>query len=750
MRFVLLLALFEFGLSALAGAQRYGYHVIGDSSGGWARALEAIGLRPSSAKSAAVYVVRPGSDDQSLDWTSAVRDGAFLIIEGVTPLAARLGFIGVGESVLVRRELDARYTGQFILWQEPLRVAQVTTRAGTRVFSRDRWSSAPLLAGRKSGAGAILWAAVSPGKSGFERLPYLPQALFDLGLVPPTMDKRLQVFFDYSYRTRADPEYLAARWRASGISRLFVSSWYFLEPDTERDRYLTRLVEAAHRNGITVYAWLELPHVDERFWQQHPEWREKNGVLEDALVDWRKNMNLLNDQSFAAAEILVTALLRRFDWDGAVLSELYFEGTRGLRVPADMTPFNDDVRREVKVRYGFDPASLFNDEAPGDPERRPARLQQFLAYRAELQRRLHERWLDVLVRIRGERGSFGITVCYVDDLSEPTMRDLIGADVRSLLPMLESRDVSLLVQDAYVLWGQGPDRYKRIGAEYAPLVPRERLGVDINIVTRKVATFPTRHQTGTELLQLVHTGQREFGTVALYAEHSLLPPDLGLLTSAQSTVDVFEPQPDATVIVESRLGVGVRWRGEARVDGAAWPYVSDGVVWLPGGRHTVSVSHVTPMTRVVDFTGDLGSLAATPEGIRLRYRADARAIVSLDRMPIEVLVDDVRTTVPMLNGAGGRTTLMLPAGGHRVELRTITRVPETRGDESVAERDALQGAKRRVAVMRRQPYRDGTQPTCALAAVSCPSACCHRKNTTEMITKKNSPPGTHMINAPIN
>ena len=41
---------------------------------------------------------------------------------------------------------------------------------------------------------------------------------------------------------------------------------------------------ACHRNAILVYAWFELPHVSEKFWEQHPEWREKTALGQDAQV----------------------------------------------------------------------------------------------------------------------------------------------------------------------------------------------------------------------------------------------------------------------------------------------------------------------------------------------------------------------------------------------------------------------------------------------------------------------------------
>ena len=55
-----------------------------------------------------------------------------------------------------------------------------------------------------------------------------------------------------------------------------------------------------------MYVWLELPHVSEQFWADHPEWREKTAMLQDAQLDWRKLMNLTNRDCFAAVSKGVT------------------------------------------------------------------------------------------------------------------------------------------------------------------------------------------------------------------------------------------------------------------------------------------------------------------------------------------------------------------------------------------------------------------------------------------------------------
>ena len=122
--------------------------------------------------------------------------------------------------------------------------------------ARERWQQAPLMAGLRRGAGAVLWVAASPGARGYERFPYLLHALADLGFEPPFEARRLWAFFDSSYRMRADLDYLARRWRKSGIAALHVAAWHYFEPDPRRDEYLQQLIRVCHRNAILVYARL--------------------------------------------------------------------------------------------------------------------------------------------------------------------------------------------------------------------------------------------------------------------------------------------------------------------------------------------------------------------------------------------------------------------------------------------------------------------------------------------------------------
>ena len=155
--------------------------------------------------SAADIFVAPPNTPASVEWKSKVEKGAALILEGASPLAASFGYRGQTETVSVVHLVDIHNPSLPIIWEKAIELPRFEVPSDTRVFAKDRWTSAPLIAGQRIGAGAVLWVAASPGPHGYERFPYLMQALTDLGFGPAVRSSHLWAFFDYSYRTRADP-----------------------------------------------------------------------------------------------------------------------------------------------------------------------------------------------------------------------------------------------------------------------------------------------------------------------------------------------------------------------------------------------------------------------------------------------------------------------------------------------------------------------------------------------------------------
>ena len=577
-----------------------------------------------------------------------------VLVVGDSPAAQAHGFHPTSRRVNVRSLIDDRQPQLQIVWAQAADVAVFAMPAGARVFTRERWTGAPLVAGLAgSGNGSrkpVLWTAVAPGARGFERFPYLPQALVDLGLKPKLETRSLWAFFDSSYRLRADLNYLAARWRRGGVAALQVAAWHFWERDRARDEWLEGLIAACHHHGILVYAWVEFPHVSEAFWNDHPEWREKTASGQDAQLDWRQLMNLADPECERAVGAGLEGLAGRFDWDGLNLAELYFESLEGYANPARFTPFNARVRAEFQARQGFDPQELYQPGGANSYARNPAALRKFLDYRAALAARLQEGWLQRLYALRQSQPHLDLVLTHIDDRFDPSMRDKLGADVPLLLGSAQRRGVTFLVEDPATVWHLGPERYAEIARRYAALTKRaDLLAIDLNITERYQDVYPVKQQTGTELFQLVRSAAESFERVALYFENSILPPDWPLLAAAAAPVRQAA-WTGGELEIDSPRPVSVAWKGCALVDGREWPVQDGERVLVAAGNHKLSPCRELPPQRLADFNGELIDARIVHGRIRVKYESRSRAIA---------LVSD---------GKGGWNARMLPPGRQEVEI----------------------------------------------------------------------------------
>jgi hypothetical protein len=634
------------------------FAILSGDQGGWPLLLQSVGFMPQPAASARIFVLRAGSAG-SPEWPARVEAGAYLILEGESSIAESFGFRATKENVKIGSLEDVHLPKLPIVWEKGLELPRYEVPAEAKVFAKERWTGAPILAGFRRGAGAVLWVEVSPGERGYERFPYLLHALADLGLDPPFRSTRLWAFFDSSYRLRVDLDYFAARWRNAGISALQVAAWHFYDSDPESDAYLKRLIAACHANGILVYAWLELPHVSEKFWNDHPQWREKTGVLQDAQLDWRKLMNLANPDCFRAAAAGVRDLLGRFDWDGVNLAELYFESLEGLSNPSRFTPMNDNVRAQFRAAGGFDPIELFQSRKDSPSQR------AFLDFRARLARDMQQQWLGEIETIRGTRTYLDVVLTHVDDRLDTSMRDAIGADSAQLLPLLDRHNFTFLVEDPATVWNEAPQRYEEIARRYRPLTTRQdRLAIDLNIVDRYQNVYPTKQQTGAELFEVVHSAAAAFAQVALYFENSILSPDLYLLPAAAAVVSRAE-MVGPKLMIDSPHGVALRWPGPAIVDGLPWPVRSEALLFLPAGTHSVEAGPASPALLVTRFTGELASAQLVEaNAVELSYRSSARAVAILNRTPVRVEIDGAEAAPD----PAGPNAIFLPRGQHLVVI----------------------------------------------------------------------------------
>ena len=495
---------------------------------------------------------------------------------------------------------------------------------------------APLVAGFRRGSGAVLWVAAPPGPHGYDRFPYLPQALADLGLTAPFRSAHLWAFFDSSYRSRVDLDYFAPRWRQAGISALHVAAWHYWEPDPQADEYLRHLIEACHRNAIQVYAWIELPHVSERFWDQHPEWREKTALLQDAQLDWRKLMNLTNRAAFAETARGLRQLVDRFDWDGVNLAELYFESLEGHDNPARFTPMNNDVRAEFQAASGgasgIDPLDLFNPQSPQYYNTSAQGMAQFLEFRADLARRQQAEWIAQIEDIRKTKSWLDLTLTHVDDRFDTSMREKIGADTSKTLPLLAA--ARFHVSD------RGSGHHLAPGSAALSADRRALPGPDAShrknwrstsTSSSAIRTYtPPSSKPARSCSRCCTSPRRRSRAWPCTSRTRSWPPDLPLLPSAAAVVQRAEKASGDKLVVDSRAGVGVLWTGPALVDGRPWPVASDTVVWLAPGSHSIQPAAVKPVLRLIDLNAELHSAAAIAwrHGVRLPEQRPRAGVLS--------------------------------------------------------------------------------------------------------------------------
>jgi len=505
-----LVALLVLSVSAGAGLPEIaGFYSSAGASPGWPSLLRSLGLPQRPAEEARVFVVPSQGGGPPQEWLARLDRGAILILEGASPLAAELGFRAGARSIRVRSVRDLQHPDLQIVWERSLAMPAFEVPQAAQVFCRARAGGEPLVAGLRRGPGAVLWLAVSPGDRGFERFPFLPHALAELGLRVPFESRRLWAFFDAAYRVRDQPDPLAQRWREGGIAALHVGAWQYFESHPEGDEYLRQLIASCHRHNILVYAWLELPHVSDAFWKAHPAWREKTARLRDAYVPWRRLMNLANPDCQRAVAQGVRDLMLRFDWDGVNFAELYFDGVQGIRNRTEFTPMNDDVRRDVKLLKGFDPMDLFT-ERPRDPKK----LRAFLDYRVDLAARLQDQWMAELEKAppRKARPGRGADLCGRPLRSQHARRH--RRRFRPRPPVPGPLPATFVVEDPATVWNLGPERYPEIARRYHPLTSHwDRVGVDINVVEREPPVYPTRTQVGAELFELIHTSSESFTRV---------------------------------------------------------------------------------------------------------------------------------------------------------------------------------------------------------------------------------------------
>lgn len=622
--------------------------------------------------------------------TNWIGKGGRAIIEGRSAIAENLGFQFTRRSVRAKQLQDVAEPDVPIECVNPFDVEFFKPPPNNLTLVQSASGDQPFAVAAHVGAGTVIYLAASLDPEtamGYVRYPFLMLHLRQqFGLEAPVTADGAEFYFDPGYREGAPLEEIVTGWKNEGVRAIYAAAWHFWPSFTYDYDTLIRL---CHQNGIAVYAWIELPFVSPRFWEAHPEWREKTATGLDAQIGWRQFMNFCDDDCRAAAMKWMDNLLNMHDWDGVNIAELNFDTKDGLKDPAGYVPMNDACRAQFQKQAGFDPIRLFDAQSPYHWKKNAAALARWTKFRTNLTRD----WLaEVLERVG--RHKLDTIVTALDSFSVPRVVEKNGCDSRDAIALMERYPFTLQVEDSEEMWGESPNRYLQFGEVYRKLVrDPSRLMFDINIVKERLpGKAPTAQAAGVEFALTARAAATAGnGRVAIYSEASVLENDRALLPSilgsgARVSVDGGATTIESTRAVSYRFPyvekrhrwwnllqrnqVERRWP-IPKVDGQPWFYGTNGRMLLGAGKHRFTYINASPGYETVwvkNITAPFTSLVGTKNGFAMDYDSPRRSWLTMSQCPSKVLCDGEVLPEDVVQPQGKDWLVRLPPGRHRAEI----------------------------------------------------------------------------------
>ncbi len=557
---------------------------------------------------------------------SFVKKGGVLVFDGFSGLSEAFGFKS-GGIVEVKGVKDLVNNLEFFTSGQ---MEYLTPSARDKaIYSSTDGQTLGVL--RKDGDGGLFFLSTlydPESAMGYARFPtLLNTVLSSFDFKPPRFVPRIEAYFDPGCRQGLTVEELAVLWRKMGIRRLHVGMWHFYN-DYVYD--YKKLIDECHHHGIAVYAWLELPHYTIAFWQNHPEFREKNYQGKDVQNFWRYPVALEDENCKKAIFAELDRIFNTYEFDGVNLAELYLENEGDLFTqPETLSPFHPTALKAFQDKYGFDMRDLFSKDSPHYWEKNPDSVKAFHNFREDLITTLHGDFIAFLDGIRKDKKNFEVIITIVDSLKGVRVIENYGVNSERIAAMMKDYPFTLVAEDPFSMWNMGPERYQHMLKAYHKIgVPSSRLMMNLNVVDihKKGDGFAWRKQTGAELYQMLRAASTDGHRVVLYAESTIANHDipyLGYVMEAPSRVIIPDPTPEDT--------------GDLKV------------TWS---------------------NGDLLSLSGSSQVASLEYECPTICYVALTREPRRLWIDGTPAEKKVLTG-DKEWIICLPLGKHRVKISTL-------------------------------------------------------------------------------
>ncbi len=620
-----------------------------------------------------------------------VEHGGNLITDRKNKLIQQLGITFTDSQVKLHFIRDKYYPEEPIAWKNSQLANKFNYNADDEILCEDASTELPVAIGRKIKEGKIIYfnTAFDPlTPYGYSYYPFAMEYVKRfMELQPVFKRENLEMYFDPGFRKNTSEEELVKRWLKQGIHIIHVAGWHQY-PKYNYD--YARLIKLAHANGILVYAWIEPPQVSQKFWTEHPEWREKNYLGQDIHKDeilkasWRYPVALTDKECFKAASAAYFDLLKKYDFDGVNIAEMNFEAGKGLNDPKVFSPMHPSAIREFRNKYGYDLRDIFKPTSYYYWKNNPKVKDDVTRYRVDKVVEFHEALLSQLRDFEKIRKGFNVIVTFYDTYMSPEMTEYHGVSSDRMIELQKKYNCMLQPEDPQNKWSTNPNRYIAMGRLYAQkLSDSSKLLLDLNILNFRgkdeMTPFPTLMQTGLESYQLINSASKGAQRFTVYSESSCNPQDINFFTYASSGMVNYHPieggyqgsSPYSFVLQLPKDIKAISVDGENVVGYRETRYL------IPAGEHTI-ITHLNDIPgfstdelqpELLSITGNLLSVDYEMRKISFEYKGDERTLASLNNKPSSIQVDGTDYPFEVLKGIDCYT-VMLPSGKHHVAIIT--------------------------------------------------------------------------------
>ncbi len=589
-----------------------------------------------------------------------------VITSGYSPLSDALGIEKTPRIIQVKEIQDLAYPGVKIMGSMPESLHVFEAPGDAVYIYQDLESGEPLMVSSSKGRGKFLYSGPlfdSKSSQGITRYPHFLTHVFQtFNLFPLLRGKGAEVFFNPVEREDTAAEDLIKFWRRSGVKIIHAAGWH-VYPEWTYD--YEQLISLAHNNSMLVYAWLEPPLVHEKFWLEHPEWREKNALGGNPEETWRHPMALGDPKARTEAIKEWKRILGAYPWDGVTVNRLGFEAS----FPPDpkiMTPFHSSVRLRFKVKNDFDPIELFNANSPFYWRKNTPALKKYMDFRRQLSEEYTDALLKMLEEFRKEQDRF--------------IEIILTYDARRTDPGISVSKAQKINTEHNVLWQYIPEPEK---AWINPSPPFDILQLTISPNQNGkgfIPEAPTSYPTGTALYQKLRELVRDSQRYIIYSENSLYEVDTQMLPFVMSSERSLLWGEDQ-LHIQSEKGGEVLFTGEKfkklQMDGTFAGSFYNNRLLVPSGEHTLQIKSgswggLVPLkskTRVVDFSGNLRKIDVKWRGVTVDYEADRGSYLVITDEPLKITQNGEKYGYFAHEGQRG-WTIYTPPGSSNVEIIT--------------------------------------------------------------------------------